>query len=159
MPAEALLTALAEQGLSVATAESLTGGLVAAAITDVPGASLHFRGGVVAYATDIKASVLGVPMRTLQDYGPVSPQTAAAMAAAAASVMNADLGLATTGVAGPDPVGEHRPGTAYIAAAGPQGRTLVRRLDLPGERRQVRDACVSAVLRLGLRALRGSIGE
>lgn len=152
--AAALLNALAERRLTVATAESLTGGLVAAAITDIPGASRFFRGGVVAYATDVKASVLGVSGQVLQEHGPVAAQTAAAMAAAAARVMAADVGLATTGVAGPDPVGQQPPGLAYVAAAGADGSVLVDELRLPGGRQQIREACVAAALMLGVELLR-----
>jgi nicotinamide-nucleotide amidase len=149
-PARWLLRAVGSRGLQVACAESLTGGLVAAEITSVPGASASFRGGVVAYATDVKQAVLGVPQGLLDEHGPVAEQTAAAMAQAVAPLMTADLGLATTGVAGPDPVGQHGAGLAFVAAHLAGGPTLVRRLDLPGDRDAVRRACVEAVLQLGL---------
>lgn len=148
-PAVRLLAVLGRRGLMLATAESLTGGLVAAAITAVPGASLRYRGGAVAYATDVKARVLGLPADLLAEHGPVSAATASAMAQAAVDVFAADLGLATTGVAGPDPVGEHPPGTAYIAACLRGSGTVVRGLAVPGDRQEVRAGCVAAVLLLG----------
>lgn len=154
-----LLAELRRQDLALATAESLTGGLVASAITAVPGASLSFRGGVVAYATDVKASLLGVPTAVLDEHGPVSAQTAGAMALGVADLLVADIGLATTGVAGPDPVGEHPPGLAFIAAARRTGGVQVRRLQLAGDRGQVRTKCASAVLRLGLAVLRAGNGR
>ncbi len=86
----------------MAVAESLTGGLVGAAITEVAGASAAFRGGITAYATDLKGSLLGVDPDLLADQGPVSPEVAAAMAEGVREALSADVGLATTGVAGPD---------------------------------------------------------
>ena len=95
--------AAAEAGQTVATAESLTGGLVAAALTDVPGASSAFRGGVVAYATELKAEALGVDVALLKAHGPVYAPVAAAMAEGVRERLQATIGVATTGVAGPDP--------------------------------------------------------
>ena len=150
----ALVAALAEGGLTVATAESLTGGLVAVRITDVPGASAVFRGGLVAYATPVKAAVLGVPEPVLAAHGPVAPETAGAMAAAARAVFAADLAIATTGVAGPDPVDDIPPGVAFVAAQFGQGVPQTERLQLPGGRAAVREACAEAALQLGLRLCR-----
>lgn len=110
----AVAALLAERGLTLAVAESLTGGLVAARLVNVPGASGWFRGGVVAYASDVKRSVLEVPE------GPVvSAAAARAMAAGVRRVLGADIGLAVTGVAGPDPQDGERPGTVFLAVAGP----------------------------------------
>ncbi len=152
-PAAELLTVLRASGLTLATAESLTGGLVAAAITAVPGASHAYRGGLVAYATAVKASVLGVPADLLAESGPVSAATAGAMAAAARSLFGADLAIATTGVAGPDPVGDLFPGVMFVAAVLGPGEPRVRRVQAAGERGQLRSACVAEALALGLMVL------
>lgn len=138
---------LAEAGLTVAVAESLTGGAVCDALVAVPGASVVLRGGVVAYATDLKAGLLGVPESLLAEHGPVHPEVARAMAERARVLLGADLGLATTGVAGPDPQDGHRPGEAYVALAGAR-QTVVERLDVPGPRAEVRAAVVQRALEL-----------
>ncbi len=116
--AGAAIAALTARGQTIAVAESLTGGLVAAALTAVPGASAVVRGGVVAYATDLKAELLGVPADLLERYGAVHPEVAAAMAAGVRDRLRAGYGLATTGVAGPDPAEGKPVGTVYIAVAG-----------------------------------------
>lgn len=138
---------LATAGLTVAVAESLTGGLVGAAITAVPGASAVFRGGVTAYATDLKRTLLGVDAGLLADEGPVSPRTAGQMAAGVRDRLGADCGLATTGVAGPGPQGAHPAGEVFVAAVWPGG-TAVRALRLEGDRERVRHDTVEAVLGL-----------
>lgn len=104
-------------GRTVATAESLTGGLVAAAITQVPGASQVYRGGVVAYATDVKHSLLNVDEALLARVGAVHREVAAAMAAGARDRLGATYGLSTTGVAGPAEQDGHRPGTVWVGVA------------------------------------------
>ncbi len=142
-----VLARLAERGWSIATAESLTGGLVAARITSVPGASLHMRGGVVAYATDLKRDVLGVPGALLADRGAVDPDVAQAMADGIRRVAGADVGVATTGVAGPDPQDGKPVGTVFIAVSTPAGGA-VEALSLSGTRRNIRDATVDAALAL-----------
>ncbi|WP_396134545.1 CinA family protein [Cellulomonas sp. ATA003] len=108
--AAALVAALAAHGRSVAVAESLTGGMVTAAVVDVPGASRVLRGGVVAYATDLKAQLLGVDRALLARVGAVDPGVAGEMAQGVRARLGADVGLATTGVAGPDPQDGHAPG-------------------------------------------------
>lgn len=114
-----LVRVLAQQGRTLAVAESLTGGLVAATIVSVPGASAVFRGGVVAYATEIKASVLGVDAGLLARVGAVDPDVADAMAEGVARVLGADYGVATTGVAGPDPQDGHPVGEVWVSVVGP----------------------------------------
>lgn len=99
---------------TVATAESLTGGLVSAALTAVPGSSAVYRGGVIPYATDLKTSLLDIPKLTM-NHGPVSAEVVAAMAVNAAYLLDADFGVATTGVAGPDYQDGHVVGTVFIA--------------------------------------------
>jgi len=140
-------------GGTLAVAESLTGGLLAAALTSVPGASAAFRGGVVAYATDLKAALLGVPSGLLERHGAVHPSVAEAMAEGARHRLGASAGAATTGVAGPDPSDGQPVGTVYIAVSAAAG-TTARRLALSGDRQQVRQATVEASLSLLIAMLR-----
>jgi nicotinamide-nucleotide amidase len=150
------VTALIADEATVAVAESLTGGLVAGALTDVPGVSAVLRGAVVSYATDLKAALLGVAETLLAERGPVDADVALAMAAGVARVCGATYGVATTGVAGPGPQDGVAAGTAYIAVVSPAA-TVVRRLDLLGDRAQVRAQCVQAVLELLLLSTREHI--
>jgi nicotinamide-nucleotide amidase len=152
--AAAVLSALRHRGLTLATAESLTGGLVGAALTAVPGSSDGYRGGVVCYATDLKATLAGVPADLLAEHGPVAPETAAALAAGVAASCRADVGAATTGVAGPSPQDGHRVGEVYVAVALPGQEPRVRELRLTGGREEIRRSSVDAVLDLVLEALR-----
>jgi nicotinamide-nucleotide amidase len=140
-------------GLTLATAESLTGGLVCGALTTVPGASFVVRGAVVAYASDRKSALLGVSEELLAERGAVDPDVASAMAEGVREVMAADIALATTGVAGPDPQDGHDVGTVFVAVSGP-GIAVVEQLALAGDRNAVRGATVVAALRLCLRAVR-----
>ncbi len=142
----ALLTGRQE---SIAVAESLTGGLLAAALTDIPGASAVFRGGVVAYATELKAMLLGVDRGLLETHGAVSAEVAAAMAEGVRDRLGARVGAATTGVAGPDPAEGKPAGTVYVAASA-GAHTRVRRLDLAGGRAAIRAATVREALALVL---------
>jgi nicotinamide-nucleotide amidase len=142
-----LVARLTAAGQTVAVAESLTGGLVAAALTEIPGASVVVRGGVLAYATDLKAQVLGVDEALLARAGAVDADVAGQMAAGVRSLMGATYGLATTGVAGPDQAEGKPVGTVYVAVSGPE-TSRVRALSLPGDRREVRAASVQAVLSL-----------
>ncbi|PFG35924.1 nicotinamide-nucleotide amidase [Flavimobilis soli] len=149
------LVALAgAQGRTLAVAESLTGGALASAIVDVPGASAVFRGGVVAYATDLKASVLGVDADLLAREGAVHPDVAEQMATGVTRVAGASVGLATTGVAGPEPQDGQPVGTVFVAAAF-DGSPTVRRLSLDGDRATIRAAAVAAAIRLALEVLGG----
>ena len=143
-----LVGLLKERGETLATAESLTGGLVGGALTDIPGVSAVYRGGVIVYATELKAKLAGVPEDLLAAVGPVHPDTAAALATGVRERLEATYGLATTGVAGPDPQAGIEAGTVYVAAAGP-GAVQVRKLQLTGDRTAVRRASVQAVLELG----------
>jgi len=148
-PAAELIAALAAGQQSIAVAESLTGGLLAGALTDVPGASAVFRGGIIAYATDLKAVLLGVDRALLGARGAVSAEVAEAMAAGVRDRLGATVGAATTGVAGPDPAEGKPAGTVYIAASARTG-TLVRRLALSGSRAAIRAATVREALALVL---------
>lgn len=137
---------------TLAVAESLTGGLLGATVTEVPGSSAAFRGGVQVYATDLKAGLGGVAHQVLDEHGAVSAQTAAALASGCRERLDATWGLALTGVAGPDPQEGKPPGTGHVGLAGPEGVT-VRSLRLPGDRPRVRVLAVSAALDLLRRRL------
>ncbi|MBW9216510.1 CinA family protein [Mumia sp. zg.B53] len=143
----ALVDALRQTGATVAAAESLTGGAVCARLVDVPGASDVVRGGVVAYATELKATLLGVDELLLATRGPVDSAVAEAMAAGVRERLDAVYGLATTGVAGPGPSDGQPAGTVYVAVAGPQGSRW-ERLAVEGDRAVVRSTTVDAVLAL-----------
>ncbi len=132
---------------TVAVAESLTGGLLGAAITTVPGASTVFRGGVIAYATDVKAALLGVSAALLAERGAVDPDVAGAMAAGVRERLGAAIGAATTGVAGPDVADGKPPGTVHIAVS-TAGGTVVQTLALSGGRAEIRRDTVERSLRL-----------
>jgi len=144
-------------GATVATAESLTGGLLGAALTTVSGSSETFRGGVVAYATDAKSQVLGVSRELLDVRGPVDPDVAIAMAGAARQRFGATYGVATTGVAGPTEQEGKPVGTVYVALVGPdgEGRAWVRNLSLRGDRGRIRRSTVLVGLDLVRRRLAG----
>jgi nicotinamide-nucleotide amidase len=144
--------ALLERGETVAVAESLTGGALAAALVDVPGVSATFRGGVIAYATELKSELLGVDAALLAERGPVDPDVAVAMAAGVRDRLGATWGLATTGVAGPDPQDGHPPGVVLVAIAGPDDAG-VEALALDGGRAAVRAAAVTGALELLLAVL------
>jgi nicotinamide-nucleotide amidase len=145
---QAVAALLVEQRLTLGVAESLTGGLIAARLVGVPGASTWFRGGVVAYDSAVKFSVLGVPE------GPVvTEDAAAAMARGARRVLGAAIGLGVTGVAGPDPQEGLAPGTVFVALALPDGATPSRSLRLPGDRERVRQYSAISVLDLLRRTL------
>ena len=146
--AAGVLAALGARGQTLAVAESLTGGLLAATIVDVPGASAVFRGGLIVYATDLKASLAGVDGAVLAERGPVDPEVARQLARGAALRCGADWGLSTTGVAGPDPQDGIPAGTVYIGLSDPDGHTVSRRLDLVGDRPAVRRATVASALTL-----------
>jgi PncC family amidohydrolase len=144
--AERLQAECVGRGLTVATAESCTGGLVAHALTEVPGSSAYVRGGIVAYANDVKAEQLGVPVGALEAHGSVSAQVAVAMAEGARDRLHADLGVGVTGVAGPDGGTDEKPvGLVYIAVAG-LGTPGVRRYLWSGDRTANKhDSAVAAI--------------
>jgi len=146
-----LVGVLKERGETVATAESLTGGLVAALLTSVPGSSAVVRGGLVVYATELKHELAGVDDDLLDEHGPVHPDVAAQLADGARSVCRATWGIGLTGVAGPDPQGGIEPGVVHIGVSGPQ-HAEVRTIGVDGNRHQVRAGAARAALDL-LRAL------
>ena len=156
-PAADVVRLLTVRGETLAVAESLTGGLVAAEITAAPGASKAFRGSVTAYATELKHEILGVDDTLLAQRGAVDPQVAAQMAAGVRKALGADWGIATTGVAGPEPQDGKPVGTVYVAVDGP-GPGLsdggkVASLRLNGDRAEIRMESVRSVLALLLKEL------
>ncbi|MEV8588442.1 CinA family protein [Streptomyces sp. NPDC051180] len=154
------LALLAERDHTLAAAESLTGGLVAAELTGVPGASKSFLGSVTAYATVLKHELLGVDRALLAERGAVDPEVALQMAAGVRDRLGADWGISTTGVAGPDPQDGQAVGTVYVAVAGPAakgaGAGKVVSLRLNGDRTDIRRESVRSVLALLLEELSGN---
>jgi len=142
-----VLRAVGSAGETLAVAESLTGGLLCARLVDVPGASAVLRGGVVAYATELKAQLLGVEPELLARVGAVDDEVAVQMAAGAAQRLGAVRGVATTGVAGPRPQDGRPVGTVYVATWA-RGDASVRRLCLDGDRAAIREEAVNAALEL-----------
>lgn len=145
--AAAVVHRLAERHETLATVESLTGGSLAASIVNIAGVSGVYRGGLVVYATELKATLAGVPDDLLSERGPVDPEVAAALAEGGRQRCGADWGLATTGVAGPEPQDGKPVGLVYVAVAGPNGGE-VRQLDLGSGRDHVRAGAVVEALRL-----------
>lgn len=152
--AAAVVRLLADRGETLATVESLTGGLLSAAIVDIPGASSVFRGGLVVYATEMKAVLAGVPETLLARRGPVDPDVALALAEGGRRRCAADWAAATTGVAGPQLQGGKPVGLVYVAVVGPAVGT-VRRFQLAGDRPVIRNQAVLGALRLLADELRG----
>lgn len=158
--AREVIAAATQRGLTVATCESLTAGLLAASLADVPGASAVLRGGLVTYATELKHALAGVDADLLSERGAVDPDVAQQMARGAAEVCGADFGISCTGVAGPDPQDGKPVGRVYIGlwaaggagegAAGDagEGRGRVERFDFSGNRAQIRSQVVDACLEL-----------
>jgi nicotinamide-nucleotide amidase len=144
-------TELESRGWTIGTAESATGGLVGRRLTSLPGASDTFRGSVVAYASDLKTSILGVPNETIDDNGVVSEATAEAMARGARSVLGVYVAVAVTGSAGPEPL-EQPVGTMIVAVETPVC-SRVTTLHMPGDRERVRTYTATAALHLVLRTI------
>ncbi|MFT3943145.1 MAG: CinA family protein [Ancrocorticia sp.] len=138
---------LIARGLTVGCAESLTGGALTSTFVSIPGVSEVLRGGIVSYASDVKASVLGVSRERLEETGPVDDVVALQMARGACRVLGADIGLSTTGVAGPGPADGHPAGTVWIAISGALGEQ-VRALHLSGDRGEIRAQTIACVLEL-----------
>ena len=151
--AELVLDLCRARGLTLATAESCTGGLVAARLTDVPGASDVLAGGVVAYANEVKSRELGVPEELIAEHGAVSAEVAAAMAAGVRRQLGVDVGIAVTGVAGPDGGTEEKPvGLVYHHVSAPDGEEG-RHFSLPADRDTIRSRATVAALHLARRVL------
>jgi nicotinamide-nucleotide amidase len=153
--ADQLIAALTARRQTLAVAESLTGGLLCSTLVDAEGASLALRGGVIAYATELKGQLLDVDAELLRARGPVDPDVAVAMAEGARRRLSATWGVSTTGVAGPEPQDGVPPGTVFVAVAGPGG-SQVRELHLTGGRLAVRNGSVATALSLLREAMAGT---
>ena len=159
MDAADLLAELHRRGATLATAESLTGGRLAALVTAVAGASRVYRGGVVAYATEAKQQLLGVPADLVARHGVVSAECARAMAEGARAALGATYAVSTTGVAGPDRQEGKPAGTVYVGVAGPRGSTVTA-LELVGDRHAVQErTCQEALVALDSALSAGLHGE
>ncbi len=145
-----LLRRLKEQGRTLATAESCTGGGIGHVLTAIPGSSAVYLGGVISYTNGVKAGLLHVPQQTLDTVGAVSPETAEAMALGVRSAIGADVGISVTGLAGPDSDGSGKPVGLVYVAAGDGKTTLVRENIFPGDREDVRNQAIREALRLAL---------
>jgi PncC family amidohydrolase len=151
--AAALLEVLRRLGLSVAAAEGDTGGVLLELLTSVPGSSASVLGGVVAYADSLKTELLGVSPELIVEHGSVSAECAQAMAAGVRTLANADVGIATTGIAGPGGARPGKPvGLAYVATC-TRARNLTRRFEWQGDRDTNRRASAEAALQLALELL------
>ena len=151
--AEKVAELLMAGGYSLAVAESCTGGLLGATLTDVPGSSRWFVGGVIAYSNELKTKLLGVDTETLKEHGAVSEPTARAMAEGVQSLTGADIAVAITGIAGPTGGTPQKPvGTVFVAIRAGSTQTVVERLSLSGSRRAIREKTVLRALELIARA-------
>ena len=146
---------LQEQTATLATAESLTGGRLAALLTEVPGASATYVGGVVSYATHVKTGVLHVPLALVEEHGVVSSECARAMARGVQALTGATHAVATTGVAGPDTQEGRAVGTVFVAVVAGPGVESVRALELSGDRSSI----VDQTCRRSLQALAGLLSR
>lgn len=147
--AQRLVTALKEKHLTIAAAESCTGGRIAAAITAVPGSSNVFPGGVVTYCDEAKNRLLEVPTMLLETQGAVSEPVAWAMARGAARIFETDLAISVTGLAGPDGDGEHPVGTVFLGLYA-QGETVVEQHCFTGDREEIQNQATQRALKIAL---------
>ena len=154
-PEEELVALLSARGLTFATAESCTGGLIPKKITDVAGCSSVFLGGVVSYANSVKQNVLGVSGETLATVGPFSPETAKQMAEGVRSLTGADAAVATTGVAGPGGTADKPTGLVYISASF-RGKTVVTENHFEGTRSDVRQKAANKALEMAIELIKNS---
>ena len=147
MTAQAIIRGLQAQGLTVATCESLTGGMICAALVDVPGASRVVRGGLITYQTDTKSLLAGVDAGLIETHGVVSAEVARAMAAGARDALHADIAVSATGMASPGEIGDPPAGTVFVGLASAAGVQAVE-LHLTGDRQAVRQQTVDAAIKL-----------
>jgi nicotinamide-nucleotide amidase len=145
---------LRADGLTLALAESCTGGLLAARVTELAGSSDYFKGAIVAYSNDVKVALAAVPRELIERHGAVSEEVADALADGARTQLDADVGVGVTGVAGPGGGTEAKPvGLVWISVAGPGEERLTRSVNLPGGRFDVRDRATTVAMHLLRRAL------
>ena len=144
--AEKLVRSLIENNISISSAESCTGGYFAKTLTDISGVSSVFPGGVVSYSNEVKQDLLGVDKKTLDTLGAVSEETACQMASGVRKLMNTDIGVSATGIAGPNSDGTDKPvGLVYIAVANKEG-VFPKKLDLSGSREEIRRKTVESLI-------------
>ncbi|HHO57113.1 MAG TPA: CinA family protein [Thermoplasmatales archaeon] len=152
---ERIASLLKEKGLWIATAESCTGGLIAHKLTNVPGSSEYFKGGVVSYSNEVKMKLLGVREETLREYGAVSEQTAREMANGVRKLLDVDIAIATTGIAGPGGATPTKPvGLVYASLSSPE-KTIVKKFVFKGEREENKESFANAALNILLEYLEG----
>jgi nicotinamide-nucleotide amidase len=145
---------------TIATAESCTGGLLAARLTEQPGSSAYVIGGAVVYANEVKTALAGVPPELIERHGAVSAEVAAALADGARGRFGTDVGVGVTGIAGPGGGSESKPvGTVYVSVSHADGRSLDRRVQLPGSRTSIRERTTTVAMHLLRRLLRGELGQ
>ena len=150
-PEEKLLRALQAKKLTLSTAESCTGGLIANRITNIPGSSKVFLLGIIAYANSAKCRLLKIPEKTIQSYGAVSSPTSRLMAESARELGGSDLGLGLTGIAGPGGGNKNKPvGTVFIAVSSSR-KTLVKKFLFPGSRRQIKKQAADKAIEMLLK--------
>ena len=147
-----LIQKLSQQHLTISVAESLTGGLVAASLTQIPGASAVFKGGIIAYRDEIKRQVLKVDPALITKFTSISEPVAQSMATNIREIMNTDIGIATTGVAGPDKSDGFAPGIVFVAISIGDHK-ICQKLELVGDRTQIRDQSVNEIFKLTLSQL------
>jgi nicotinamide-nucleotide amidase len=142
---------------TIAVAESCTGGLLAARLTDPPGASAYVRGGIVAYANEVKSAQAGVDLALIERHGAVSTEVAQALADGARTQLGADIGVGITGIAGPAGGSDEKPvGLVCFSVAGPDDAHLTRSATLPGARADIRERATTVAMHLIRRALLGT---
>jgi nicotinamide-nucleotide amidase len=150
--ATSLIKKLEEKNLTIAVAESLTGGLVAASLTEIPGASKVFKGSITAYVDEIKQNVLKVNEETITNFTSISEQVALEMAINVRKIMESDIGISTTGVAGPEKSAGFLPGLVFVAIS-IGDHNMCQKLEITGDRSKIRNQTVQEILQLTLSRL------
>ena len=150
--ASSLIKKLQEKNLTIAVAESLTGGLIAASLTEIPGASSVFKGSITAYIDEVKQSVLNVKSETITNFTSISEQVALEMAVNVRKIMKSDIGISATGVAGPEKSAVFLPGLVFVAIS-IGDHNMCQKLELTGDRTQIRNQTVQEILELTLSRL------
>ena len=150
--ASSLIKKLEEKNLTLAVAESLTGGLVAASLTEIPGASKVVKGSITAYADEIKQNILNVNKETITNFTSISEQVAVEMAINVRKIMKSDIGISTTGVAGPEKSAGFAPGLVFVAIS-IGDHNMCQKLEITGDRSKIRNQTVHEILQLTLSRL------
>ena len=150
--ASSLIKKLQENNLTIAVAESLTGGLVAASLTEIPGASKVFKGSITAYSDEIKQNILNVKDETITNFTSISEQVALEMAINVRKIMKSDIGISTTGVAGPEKSAGFAPGLVFVAIS-IGDHNMCQKLEITGDRSKIRNQTVHEILHLTLSRL------